>query len=261
MKTETGIIQNLKQQLKIANEKLAIANNKLRRADELKTEFLNNITHELRTPVSGILAVLSILDEKSTTKDYQRNIPLIAKNAKNLLSIINSLLDISKIDAKKMKLRKTKVPLELIVKDSKILIDNLNQEQKELDFSLSFTPKDQFIQLDYGKTLQIVSHLISNAIKFTDSGKIIIDFSVVDDNLQIMVKDTGIGIAKEDLACIFEPFIQLDCGYTRKYKGAGLGLTIVKKIVEMMNGDIWVASEKEVGSSFTITIPLTNKVK
>ena len=232
----------------------------LRGADEMKTRFLSNMSHEFRTPVSSILALSSLLLERSDgelTSEQEKQIRFVRKAAESLLELVNDLLDIAKIEAGKVELR----PVEF---EMKTMFSALRGMLKPLlassSVSLIFDEPDHLPTLftDEGKVSQILRNFISNALKFTEEGEIRVTASV-DENQQAMtvaVADTGIGIRAEDQTRVFEEFSQVDSPLQRRVKGTGLGLPLCKKLATLLGGDVTVESQIGQGSVFRLTIPI-----
>jgi signal transduction histidine kinase len=223
-----------------------------------KSEFLANMSHELRTPLNSIIGFSDLLligssgelNDKQTR--YARN---ISNSGKDLLNIINDILDLSKVEAGKMILNYEDVSLKQTVDE---IVKTLTPLSSKKDQSLETSHiGDVVIQADKGKLKQILLNLIGNAIKFTHSGgSIYISSYLKDDMANIQIKDTGIGISPEDQKKLFEPFKQVDSNLSREHTGTGLGLSLVKKLVELHNGTVSVESETEKGSTFTVSLPI-----
>ena len=248
------------------NRKLSIAIKIAKENTKLKSEFLANMSHEIRTPMNGIigmshLALQTSLDEKQ--KEYISNID---NSAKSLLGIINDILDFSKMEAGKLTIEKVNFNLEDTIKRVVNLID-IKAEEKNLKIIMDYEESiNRYFYGDNLRILQILTNLSSNAIKFTASGEIkIIVKHLTNNRIQFTIKDTGIGLTKEQQSKLFQSFSQADGSTTRRYGGTGLGLAISKQLVELMNGKIWVESELDIGSSFIFEIPLDkgdkNKIK
>ena len=231
---------------------------KAEETSKLKSEFLANMSHEIRTPINGIVG-MSFLVLKTNLTSKQRNyIEKIENSAKSLLSIINDILDLSKIESGKLIIDKVEFNLDKLIKNTLDLV-KFQARKKGIEIKIVYD-KDIPREL-YGDSLrvsQILNNLFSNAVKFTQNGGKITLFvnRVAENRFKFIVQDTGIGLTKEEQQKIFKAFSQADGSTTRNYGGTGLGLTISKQLVELMNGKIWVESEYGVGSSFIFEIEL-----
>jgi signal transduction histidine kinase len=239
---------------------LSAANVKLARAVRLKDEFLASMSHELRTPLNGILGLSEALEEGiygDLTAKQQKSVHTIIASGKHLLGLINDILDLAKIGAGKMDLTFAPVELVVVVQASLRLISQL-AHQKNLHVDSSIDSAIGMLQADARCLTQILVNLLSNAVKFTPTGGTIgldIVGNAVERVIHCTVSDTGIGIAEEDLARIFQPFVQLDGRLARHYAGTGLGLALVTRLVDLHGGSITVTSTVGQGSRFTITLP------
>lgn len=233
------------------------AKEKAEESDRLKSAFLANMSHEIRTPMNGILGFTSLLKQaKGNIEEQREYINIIEKSGFRLLNIINDIIDISKIESGQMKL---KIAPTNIDEQLKYLYDFFKPEaeRKGLAFLLKkgVCPEASTINTDGEKIYAILTNLIKNAIKFTDTGVVEVEYFCKDNTFEFLVRDTGIGIPKDRQKAIFERFVQADISDKRAYQGAGLGLSITKAFVEMLGGKIWVESEEHVGSVFHFTIP------
>ncbi len=249
------------EELRKSNKALREAIKKAQEADRLKSEFIANVSHELRTPLNSIIGFSKVLLSRidgDINPTQEVDLSAIYNSGRHLLDIINSILDLSKIEAGKMELNISTfelVPMiEEIVTAGQTLVmgKRVRLESRILG---SIPP----IEADATKIRQVIFNLVSNAAKFTEEGWITIQASVVGEGVSISVIDTGIGIDKEALGSIFERFRQVDGSSTRRAGGTGLGLSIAKKFVEMHNGDLTVESKLGKGSVFTMHIPIKYK--
>jgi len=229
-------------------------------ASKAKSEFLANMSHEIRTPMNGILGMAELLSHSTVDARQKEFLDVINNSASALLTIINDILDFSKIEAGALELDIMPFDLKTILNDVTALLVT-NAQAKGLELIIKYPPDmPSAFMGDAGRLRQVMTNLVGNAIKFTEEGHITIDVSLnLKDTLgfvNISVKDTGIGIAPEQLATIFEKFTQADGSTTRIYGGTGLGLTISKRIVEIMNGNLRATSVLGEGSTFQFQIPL-----
>ncbi|MBK8805284.1 MAG: PAS domain S-box protein [Bacteroidales bacterium] len=237
-------------------KQLIEAKEKAEESDRLKSAFLQNMSHEIRTPMNGIMGFSEMLQKKNITEEKRKFYSdIIIKSTKQLLSIVTDIITISSIETKQEKLNISKVNINDIVNN---LFNLFEPETKAKSVQLSVNNALEhslaFINTDESKLTQILSNLISNAIKFTHQGTIKIGYTCIDTFLQFYVKDTGIGIKDEHHEKIFQRFIQAETSLSRTYGGTGLGLSISKGLVELLGGKIWVESTPEIGSLFYFTI-------
>jgi hypothetical protein len=260
-----GAIETLQDKTieKQAEDALISAKMLAENASRTKSEFLSNVGHELRTPLSLILGYSDLLLEENELMDEQQAkfAGIIKSGGTRLLDMINSLIYIAEIEDGKMELEISDFSLpEMIYDIQKVARSIAIKKNIKLDFNLD--PGIRTIYADKSKLKIIFHHLITNAIKFTpEQGKIWVDIKHDNGNtLYIDVRDNGIGISEDDKAKLFDTFVQLDGSPTRKYGGSGLGLALVKKLVEIHKGNIWLESEPKKGSTFHLIIPAQNEI-
>ncbi len=226
-------------------------------SDRLKSAFLANISHEIRTPMNGIMGFSELLKEPQLSGEEQTEyLGLIQQSGERMLALINDLMDISKIDAKEVKLVESETSVNLLVRDL-LAFSRLEADKKGLRLSCTtgLPDNESIITTDSGKLTKILTNLIQNAMKFTSKGGIDIGYSRKDEMLEFYVIDSGIGIPEDNKGKIFERFHQADNSLTRAHEGSGLGLSISKAFVEMLGGTIHVESVEGAGSTFSFTIP------
>lgn len=248
-------------ELRQANEKLAISNHELARATRLKDEFLATISHELRTPLNAILGISEGLQDQvfGAINEKQRlALKTIERSGKHLLELINDILDLSKIEAGQMDLQYTHVAISPLCQSSLAFIKQ-QALQKRIQIEVNIQPRLPELFVDERRIRQVLINLLDNAVKFTpEGGKITLKVTretCVQNIICIAVIDTGIGIDQENLKQLFQPFIQVDSALNRQYNGTGLGLALVKRLVEMHGGKVQVSSEIGIGSCFTVDLP------
>ncbi|MBB1470892.1 response regulator [Pseudoalteromonas sp. SG41-5] len=226
-------------------------------ASKAKSQFLANMSHEIRTPLNGIMGLTDILLNADDVKlEYREQLQMIQQSAKNLLLILNDILDFSKIEAGAVKLDIHIVNVRKLLTQLAQVFTNTGV-QPGVEFILNIAPSvPDVVQLDSLRLSQIVNNLLSNAGKFTKTGSITMNIDYADNHLSVAVTDTGIGISGQQQSSLFREFTQADISTTRQYGGTGLGLTICKRIVQLMGGKLKLHSEIGKGSCFTITIPI-----
>ena len=227
-------------------------------SDKLKSSFLANMSHEIRTPMNAIVGFSHLLkDEYLELDERNEYIDIIQKNCDSLLVLINDILDISKIEANQLLMNLQ--PFD-IVKTFQELYNVYELREKEGVSIICSIPKDielLVIYQDEIRLIQVIQNLMENALKFTEAGTIEFGFKLSSEQIVIFVKDTGIGISETDRLNVFKPFNKVETGESKLYNGAGLGLAICKRIVELMQGDINFTSEIGIGTTFSVRIPLT----
>ncbi|MCR9202723.1 MAG: PAS domain S-box protein [Planctomycetaceae bacterium] len=243
-----------------AQEALENANRAFQQASEAKTQFLANISHELRTPMTAVLGFAEMLKSHSSDAGYLEKVETITRNGNYLLALLNDILDLSKIEAGKMLIKMESVSVPRLMEDIRALM-GIRSRKEGVPLTYEFpTDVPSFITGDRIRIRQVLVNLIGNALKFTDSGEVRVITDLQDNQgqpqLRIQVKDTGIGMTPAQTAVLFEPFTQATAETSREFGGTGLGLSISKRLAESMNGRITVESEYRQGSTFTLWLPV-----
>src|SRR6202162_243114 len=237
--------------------RLTALNVELQRANQHKAEFLGNMSHELRTRLNSILGFSQLLlegDGGVLTGDQRQDVHVIPQTGQHRLALINDLLNISKLEARKAQLHRGEVEVEPLISECVESVRSL-AKNKKLELTANVSPEVGRVFADGPKLKQVLLNLLGNAIKFTETGSVRVTAERQGAELVISVRDTGIGVPPEDAERIFESFQQGQSGISGKYQGPGLGLAISRQLVEMHGGRIWVKSAAGQGSTFTFTIP------
>jgi PAS domain S-box-containing protein len=259
-------LHNLEMESIHRNTKQSLLESKIaaEEASRTKSEFLANMSHELRTPLNAILGFSQVLESEkygSLNQKQSRYISNVLKSGRHLLDLINNILDISKIESGNMKFEAEPINLSEVIDETLVFMEPLARE-KSIDLVLDIKPENLETYADRMKLKEILANLLSNAIKFTpENGTVGIQSRTRDGQLIVSVSDTGIGISRDKYATIFDSFSQVDSTSRRKYGGTGLGLALVKKYVELHNGEIRVDSEIGEGTTFTFTIPIGGRAQ
>ena len=237
------------------NRELTLAKEKAEESDRLKTEFLQNMSHEIRTPINAILGFSELLND-TNEEEKERYVSIIKSSGKQLLHIIDDILEISKLETKQVRVYETEIYLNDLLLDHYFYFD-IEAKKKGLQLYLKngLSDGESKVRTDTTKLNKIISNLLENAIKYTSEGYIEYGYKINDGNIELYIKDTGIGIKKENQETIFNRFSQEEKSLSRSVGGLGLGLSIVKGNAELLGGKITVESEKGKGSIFTVTIP------
>jgi len=223
-----------------------------------KSEFLANMSHEIRTPMNGIIGMAEILKQAKLGKKEEENLDILISSTRSLLTLVNDILDISKIEAGKIELEVEDFDLRTMLKDIENII-YIKAEEKALDYKTFISPDvPEIMKGDPSRLKQIVLNLVNNAVKFTQKGQVHTFISVEEESekrikIKVSVQDTGIGISEEGKKNLFQLFSQVDTSTTKIYGGTGLGLSIAKRLVMLMEGDIGMDSKHDEGSEFWFT--------
>lgn len=258
LQSQTEELQVQSDELQEQNIELDMQKKEVEEANRLKSEFLSNMSHELRTPLNSIMALSRTLIMQAKDKissEENKYLEIIERNGKNLLTLINDILDLSKIEAGKLEITLQTFSINSIIQNIK---ENLSSiaEEKGIKIYLELADNLPKIESDPEKVYQILQNVIDNAVKFTQKGSVTISADVDENQMVIKVVDTGVGVSQEELPYVFEEFRQADGSTSRQFEGTGLGLAIVHKLLNRLGGKIEVQSELGKGSIFTIYLPL-----
>ncbi len=255
-------VQEKTQELRELNESLLVSYQKLKEVDQLKDEFLANMSHELRTPLNAIIGFSGMLMQDPAGRlpgDVREDLQIIYQNGKSLLGLIDSILDLSKIEAGKMELELEAVDPLALLDDVRAMATGLVQD-RPIRLEYQRPEADIRVMADRDRLRQVFTNLVANAVKFTEEGTVRISVERLPDRLQVRVEDTGIGMSSEELGRLFKPFQQVDGSITRRFGGTGLGLAISQRFMGLMNGRIWAVSRKGEGSTFVVEMPVLEGV-
>jgi PAS domain S-box-containing protein len=244
-------------------QELIRAKEKAEEGDRLKTAFLHNISHEIRTPMNAIVGFSALLGEPDIDSQSRKSyIDVIMQSSNHLLSIITDIVDISNIEANLIKIVKSELNVNSTLKSlCGQFLPKANEKNIQLAWETIIPDSNALILTDRTKFTQILSNLVSNALKFTDKGSVKLSYCLKDNFLEFSVADTGIGIAPQFHEKIFDRFYQVQNGSSRLYEGTGLGLSISKAYVEMLGGKMWLSSQPDRGTTFSFTIPYERAVE
>jgi signal transduction histidine kinase len=244
--------------LKESLVQLEIEKKRAQSADHIKSAFLATMSHELRTPLNSIIGFTGILIQGKPgplNDEQKKQLGMVQNSARHLLSLINDVLDLSKIEAGQLKTNIQQFNLPEVI--NKVVETNKPfADKKNLIMTVSIDENVNDIKSDSLRVQQILLNLLNNAIKFTEAGRINIKCFTTGNFVKIQIADTGIGIESEKIDQLFKPFVQLETGLTRGHEGTGLGLSICKKLTEMLHGTIGVDSKYGTGSTFTVSLPI-----
>lgn len=254
------INDNLQARVEERTQELLAAKLAAEAASEAKSLFLASMSHEIRTPMTAILGYADLMTQPQSAGERQDCVGTIRRNGEHLLSIINDILDISKIEAGKMEVEIAPCEPAVVLAEVDSLLQ-VRAQAKGLKLSLDLeTPIPATVRSDAGRLRQILVNLIGNAVKYTERGQVLVRVSFTpesdgaDGSLRVVVRDTGIGMSQDQLSRLFQPFVQGDASMARRFGGTGLGLAIASRLANLLGGDISASSTLGQGSEFTLTI-------
>ena len=258
--TDVTLRKNAQIQLELERESVSILNEELKKSAKIKDDFIATMSHELRTPLNSIISLSDLLLDDGygeVLSENQRNhLEVIERSGQHLLEIINDILDISKVTSGKMELHYEEINFDDVMHAILEMVKTL-ADKKQVEVSYQNAMNVDRILVDQQRFKQVMINLLTNAIKFTDEHKSVgVNCSNTTSNIKIEVWDEGIGMSQEGIKKLFKPFVQLDSEHTRSQQGTGLGLSLVKNMVELHSGSVSVQSEEGKGSVFTIVLPL-----
>src|SRR2546423_5171540 len=234
------------------------ARSEAERANNSKTDFLAVMSHELRTPLTAIMGYEELLSDGITgpvTELQRQQLGRINASARHLLGLIDEILTFARVDIGRERVRWESMSVNHTLSDAAALVEPM-AAAKDLKLVVKLLSEDQSIQTDGTKLRQMLVNLLSNGIKFTEKGEIVLGCAVIDGVLEVTIADTGVGIAAENIEYVFEPFWQAEQTATRKTGGTGLGLSVTRKLARLLGGDVTVASKIGTGTTFLLTLPM-----
>ena len=248
--------------LERTSAELAVARDRAEAADRIKSAFLATMSHELRTPLNSIIGFTGILLQGLAgplNAEQQAQLGMVQGSARHLLALINDVLDISKIEAGELKVGHTPFDLRAVI-DRALAVVRPSADAKGLRLTSRLDPRIAGAVGDARRVEQILLNLLNNAVKFTNHGEVTLTADLAEGECRMQVIDTGIGIAADDLATLFEPFRQIDTGLARNHEGTGLGLAICRRLAHLLGGRIHAASRPGEGSVFSVDLPVNAPV-
>ncbi|MDA3937798.1 MAG: response regulator [Spirochaetia bacterium] len=241
-------------ELEISQKEVIESKSKAENASKMKNDFLANISHELRTPLNGILGMTGLVMDTDLDNDQKEFLQMIAESGDHLFRIISDLLDFSQIETGNLTIKPVLFSLSNLIKNT-ISVLKPTADKKEIELLYNIKPEIINFYGDRVRIGQIIINLVTNAIKYSDKGTISLSVEL-EENLEISIIDTGIGIPDEEIQTIFDSFVQIENTYVKTHEGVGRGLAIVKQLVELLNGSIEIESKVGVGSTFKISFPV-----
>ncbi|RLD73557.1 MAG: hypothetical protein DRJ10_17705 [Bacteroidetes bacterium] len=250
---------HLEELVEARTRQLLIAKEKAEESDRLKSAFITNMSHEIRTPLNAIVGFSQLLANTDSSKEKTTEFSnIISENSNSLVHLIDDIIDLSKIEAGKLAINKSACDIKSIFNDIyTVYHEKIKTGYTNLSFRLKSPLLNEklIVHTDKNRLKQVLVNLLDNALKFTEKGQVEFGYSLQENNIQIFVKDTGIGIEKSKHKVIFDRFMKIDDDKMKLYRGTGLGLSISKAIVTDLGGEIWVKSESGKGSDFYFTLP------
>ncbi len=258
--TTMTVVRDITDRMKLI-EDLEVAKKRAEENDKLKSAFLSNLSHEIRTPMNGILGFTDLLKDDISSEEKKEYIGIIENSCNQLLMILDDIIEISKIEAGIINKNLKSYEVHDLVKSLHDQMKGLIPKDKDIELKISKSTNSERINgvTDVIKLKQVLVNLISNAFKFTEKGHIEMGFEIISDTyIKYYIKDTGVGITKTDIKKIFHRFVQIDNQFSSINSGSGLGLSISKAYVELLNGRIYADSKIGEGSTFYVTIPIVS---
>jgi len=253
---------SLEQKVAQRTDELVVARERAEEADRLKSAFLATMSHELRTPLNSIIGFTGILLQELAgplNEEQHKQLTMVRSSARHLLALINDVLDLSKIEAGQLAIEHEAFDLREAIEQAVETVRPM-ADAKQVALEASIAPEVARVVGDRRRVEQVLLNLLNNAVKFTERGSVRLEARAIPDEerpaIAVAVADTGIGIADEDLGSLFQPFRQIDTGLTRQHEGTGLGLTISRRLADLMEGRIEVSSRRGEGSVFTLVLPV-----
>lgn len=251
-----GDVKKRDSELRLLKQELVKTRERAKQSEMLKSAFLNNISHEIRTPLNGILGFLDFFEDDLSMSDRNQFVSIMRKNGERLLNMIDDIIEMSKLESGNIEESKSIFDLNVALEEfdyevrQKYSNQNIRYISNRIDLS-----GQTMIEADCRKMFQILRNLLDNAFKFTEKGFVKLSISRDKNNLIFEIEDTGIGIKKDDRDVIFEPFRQADFNLNRKYEGSGLGLTISKRLIHLMGGELSFKTHEDIGTKFKCKFP------